>query len=254
MLTQSGLTSMEQQLVRSVMSNDLSDLKKLAATLRDQFGAVHDREKRKGKGDQKGRWGWGQRSSYMAESYMAEDENPVVTDETTENAEYDEELYDENYEEMPEGPEGTQLEEDIVAWYADQGIHAQTCSAEDLELIYDTVEHKAAAFNSRHRQLIEATQFLRATACTSPTTTRHHRRGRPKFWLRSRGRGAELVDSRDTGNETGSARREKEDSKAKARTRTRARFRARGMMANHRRALRDRHRDHQASPGLSTSR
>ena len=141
MLTQSGLTSMEQQLVRSVMSNDLSDLKKLAATLRDQFGAVHDREKRKGKGDQKGRWGWGQRSSYMAESYMAEDENPVVTDETTENAEYDEELYDENYEEMPEGPEGTQLEEDIVAWYADQGIHAQTCSAEDLELIHDTVEH-----------------------------------------------------------------------------------------------------------------
>ena len=106
MLTQSGLTSMEQQLVRSVMSNDLSDLKKLAATLRDQFGAVHDREKRKGKGDHKGRWGWGQRSSYMAESYMAEDENPVVTDETPENAEYDEELYDENYEEMPEGPEG----------------------------------------------------------------------------------------------------------------------------------------------------
>ena len=97
MLTQSGLTSMEQQLVRSVMSNDLSDLKKLAATLRDQFGAVHDREKRKGKGDHKGRWDWGQRSSYMAESYMAEDENPVVTDETSENSEYDEELYDENY-------------------------------------------------------------------------------------------------------------------------------------------------------------
>ena len=63
------------------------------------------------------------------------------------------------------------------------------------------------------------------------------------------------MDSRDTGNETGSARREEEDSKAKARTRTRARFRTRGsMMANHRRALRDRHRDHQASPGLSTSR
>ena len=151
MLTQSGLTSMEQQLVRSVMSNDLSDLKKLAATLRDQFGAVHDREKRKGKGDHKGRWGWGQRSSYMAESYMAEDENPVVTDETPENAEYDEEIYDENYEEMPEGPEGTQLEEDIVAWYADQGIHAQTCSAEDLELIYDTVEHETAAFYSRQQ-------------------------------------------------------------------------------------------------------
>ena len=151
MLTQSGLTSMEQQLVRSVMSNDLSDLKKLAATLRDQFGAVHDREKRKGKGDHKGCWGWGQRSSYMAESYMAEDENPVVTDETPENAEYDEELYDENYEETPEGPEGTQLEEDIVAWYADQGIHAQTCSAEDLELIYDTVEHETAAFYSRQQ-------------------------------------------------------------------------------------------------------
>ena len=151
MLTQSGLTSMEQQLVRSVMSNDLSDLKKLAATLRDQFGAVHDREKRKGKGDHKGRWGWGQRSSYMAESYMAEDENPVVTDETPENAEYDEEICDENYDEMPEGPEGTQLEEDIVAWYADQGIHAQTCSAEDLELIYDTVEHETAAFYSRQQ-------------------------------------------------------------------------------------------------------
>ena len=109
MLTQSGLTSMEQQLVRSVLGNDLSDLKKLASTLRDQFGAVHDREKRKGNGDHKGRWGWGQRSSYMAESYMAEDENPVVTDEIPEHADYDEETYDEDYEETTEGPEGTQL-------------------------------------------------------------------------------------------------------------------------------------------------
>ena len=31
---------------------------------------------------------------------MAEDENSVVTDETPQNAEYDEELCDENYEEM----------------------------------------------------------------------------------------------------------------------------------------------------------
>ena len=77
MLTQSGLTPMEQQLVCLVMNNDLSDFKKLAMRLRERCAT-----RRRGKAEETIKaCSWGRRSSYLAESYMAEDENPVVTDE-----------------------------------------------------------------------------------------------------------------------------------------------------------------------------
>ena len=62
MLAQAGLSQMEQQLVRTVLKNDLSQSKELAKTLREQFGQVHEREKGKGRGKDfggKSRWqGW----------------------------------------------------------------------------------------------------------------------------------------------------------------------------------------------------
>ena len=72
LLTQAGLTHLEQQLTRSVMHNDLGDLKKLGQTLRDQFGSVHNREwhRKGGKGDHRGRrfpWNF-QSSAYMVDT------------------------------------------------------------------------------------------------------------------------------------------------------------------------------------------
>ena len=161
LLLQSGVTSMEQQLIRSTMNNDLADLKKLSATLRDQFGGVHDRERGKGRGksEHKGRWNWNKGyHSYMAESSAGGDESTTAypeggtTYEESEVWDYNEDYHDENEEwPMDTAEEETRLEEDIVSWYADQGLHAQTCSPEDLELIYDTVESESLAFFARQQ-------------------------------------------------------------------------------------------------------
>ena len=150
LLTQSGLSHMEQQLIRTAMNNDLSDMRRLGQTLRDQFGTVHEREKqRKGKGDHRGKSWWNR--GYT--SYLAENPEEIVDVETqnenygpTEN--YDEEIYDEDaeYQEI-EGEE--EFEQEIVAWFVEQGIHPQTCGADDLEMLYDTVEAEAVAFYSR---------------------------------------------------------------------------------------------------------
>ena len=53
LLQHAGLGHLEQQMVRTVCQNDLSDMDRLANTLRDQFGTLHEREtnRRKGKGN-----------------------------------------------------------------------------------------------------------------------------------------------------------------------------------------------------------
>jgi len=74
MLTQAGIGHMETQLVRSVMQNDLSDHKKLAQTLRDQFGTLHEKERAKGRGkdgSHKGWNSWPRSYGYMADSSTA---------------------------------------------------------------------------------------------------------------------------------------------------------------------------------------
>ena len=153
MLQQAGLTNMETQLVRTVLANDLSDIKKLTQTLRDQYGQVHEREKHKGrgKGHGKGSWNWPRNYGYLAESDSVSQETTEAA--TTIDEDYYDDAEDDYYEEGEEWQEAEgelQLEE-IVAWYTEQGIHPQTCSAEDLELIYDTVETEAAAYFTRQQ-------------------------------------------------------------------------------------------------------
>lgn len=154
MLQQAGLTNMETQLVRTVLANDLSDIKKLTQTLRDQYGQVHEREKHKGrgKGHGKGSWNWPRNYGYLAESDSVSQETTEAA--TTIDEDYYDDAEDDYYEEGEEWQEAEgelQLEEEIVAWYTEQGIHPQTCSAEDLELIYDTVETEAAAYFTRQQ-------------------------------------------------------------------------------------------------------
>ncbi len=159
MLAQAGLSQMEQQLVRTVLKNDLGQSKELAKTLREQFGQVHERERGKGRGKDYGggkqRWhGWNRNHghSYMAEIDETEDTTTAVSTaaDETEWDYYDGEEYQEAVETY-DGDDDNSLEEDIVAWYAEQGIHSQTCSPEDMELIYDTVEYEAAAYFTRQQ-------------------------------------------------------------------------------------------------------
>lgn len=46
LLRHAGLGRLEEQMVRAVCQNDLSDMTKLCGTLRDQFGQTHERENR----------------------------------------------------------------------------------------------------------------------------------------------------------------------------------------------------------------
>ena len=154
MLTQAGLTNMEVQLIRATLKNDLKDLKQLAKVLRDQFGQVHERERsRKGKGDSRYRgWNnWGKGQSYMAENVEENGDSGGAAEDYVTAETYDmEEHYDDEIEGAEAEMEET-FEEDIVAWFADQGIHTQTCGMEDLEVIYDTVETEAAAYFARQQ-------------------------------------------------------------------------------------------------------
>ena len=156
MLQQAGLTNMETQLVRTVLANDLSDTKRLTQTLRDQYGQVHERERNKGrhKGQGKGSWNWNRNYGYLAESDITTQEPSEITAnlvDDEENFDYTEEEHYEEGDEWLDNDGEVKLEEEIVAWYSEQGIHTQTCSAEDLELIYDTVETEAAAYFTRQQ-------------------------------------------------------------------------------------------------------
>ena len=83
-LIHAGLGHLEQQMVRTGCQNDLSDLEKLANTLRDQFGTVHERESRskggKGKGD--GYRGWKSSAGWSSSYYAGEVVDEAATDET----------------------------------------------------------------------------------------------------------------------------------------------------------------------------
>ena len=88
----------------------------------------------------------------MAETTEEYEDATTAASPVAEDSEWDtndgEEYYD--GEEIYEADDNS-LEEDIVAWYAEQGIHTQTCSPEDMELIYDTVEYEAAAYYTRQQ-------------------------------------------------------------------------------------------------------
>ena len=148
-----------------------------------------------------------------------------------------------------------------MAWYADQGIHAQTCSAEDLELIYDTVEHdtvehETAAFYSRQQAAHRGYSVPASNSLYQSNNNQTPQERQAKVFgceaedeVQSLWTAGTLATRLDLPEEKRRIQRQRQEQG------TRARFRVRGsMMANHRRALRDRHRDHQASPGLSTSR
>eukprot|EP00435_Cladocopium_sp_Y103_P043870 s7_g12.t1 len=162
LLQHAGLSHLEMQMIRTVCQNDLSNRDKLVTALRDQFGTIHEKETR-GKGG-KGRYDynkpWHQRSSYHAadaneETYdeSANASYPGTTAETYGNNYEDDESYypDEDgsnwtYEDDPKEYE---IEEEVIAWYASQSIDAQTCSAEDLEMMVDAVEVEISAYYNK---------------------------------------------------------------------------------------------------------
>lgn len=115
MLVQAGLSHLEQQMVRTVLSNDLADRKKLMKTLREQFGSIHEREKnRKGKGDVRRPWNWGKGHSYMVDTYDTPEE-PETTFASPDETPYpDEEEDPYGDDEWIEWEEDVSLEEDIV--------------------------------------------------------------------------------------------------------------------------------------------
>ena len=149
MLTQAGIGSMETQLVRSVMQNDLSDHKKLAQTLRDQFGSVHEKERSKGRGKDGSGKGWNSWSrnnyGYMADASttsgtsVAEETYSSVGGSLNEESLYEHEDWTEDPEWLEEtesyydAGDELQIEEDVICWFVEQGVHPQTCSTEDLE-------------------------------------------------------------------------------------------------------------------------
>ena len=154
LLLGAGLGHLEQQMVRTGCQNDLSDMNRLANTLRDQFGAIHDREGRgkgKGKSDRDGR-GWYQRTGYYTSEIV--DAQQYAESYDQENVEHynDEELYvgegDEGYY-YEEDEKEKEIEEEVVAWYASQSIDAQTCSHEDLEMVIEAVEVEMAAYYTK---------------------------------------------------------------------------------------------------------
>ena len=165
-LSQSGLQPMEIQMVRTVCKNDLNK-KNLYRALRDQFGQVHDREKtgkgyHKGYGRGYGKGGWqtgGKSYGYMATS-EEKDEGHGAGGEEMEST-YAEDLAgadweDEGYQnddawahDPTEEAELAELEASVVCWYAEQGISAQTCCDEDLNLIVDAVEAEQLAYYAK---------------------------------------------------------------------------------------------------------
>ena len=45
-----------------------------------------------------------------------------------------------------EANEELQIEEDVICWFVEQGVHPQTCSPEDLDMMYDAVEAETTAY------------------------------------------------------------------------------------------------------------
>lgn len=171
LLQNSGLGQMEMRLVRTVCGNDLSDIQKLCNALRGQYGTIHEKERGQGghrgfkgrswHGSYKGGYGHGKGhgSSYMAEqsedgtspvSGGGSDEPAWTEGEASEWSYADDdwiEVEDEVYH-VDETEEKT-LEENVVCWFSEQGINAQTCSSEDLNMIYDAVDAELTAFYAR---------------------------------------------------------------------------------------------------------
>ena len=163
LLLHAGLGHLEQQMVRTGCQNDLSDLDKVSNILRDQFGNLHDRESRgkggKGRFESKGRYDnkpWYQRNTgYYSETV---DEKPL--DETyyqSEESTHDNTVYygdeeDYHYDEewmVEDDTREKEIEEEVIAWYSTQQVDAQTCSAEDLEMVIEAVEVEVAAYYSK---------------------------------------------------------------------------------------------------------
>ena len=159
-LIHAGLGNLEQQMVRTGCQNDLSDLERLANTLRDQFGSVHERESRskggKGKGD--GYRGWKSSAGWSSSYYAGEIADEAATEETYAGGEGTYEQWpdeedvgypDEDWREEAEDPREREIEEEVVAWYASQSIDAQVCSGDDLELVQDAVEVEMQAYYTK---------------------------------------------------------------------------------------------------------
>ena len=154
LLGHSGLGQLEMQMVRTGCGNDLSQLDKLANTLRDQFGSYHERENRGGKGRYQFRpdkkW-FNSGRSYLTDSTSYDgnyDGSEYHTDDTSGWTGQTEEEYgyqesQEDYYEvtsLADDEKEREIEEDVIAWYAGQSVDAQVCSPEDLEMFIEAVE------------------------------------------------------------------------------------------------------------------
>lgn len=164
LLQHSGLGHLEMKMIRTVCGNDLSDLGKLCAALRDQCGSIHEKERggkgfdrrrgwQHGRGSGKGSYGTG----YLAD--VSEDANSPhgggiseehYDDGSTEWSHVDEEWIDVE-DEIDVGGEGEEhlIEENVVCWFAEQGVNAQTCSSEDISMVYDAVDAEISAYYAR---------------------------------------------------------------------------------------------------------
>ena len=164
LLQHSGLGHLEMKMIRTVCNNDLSDLTKLCAALRDQCGTIHEKE-RGSKGFERRR-GWnnhrGSGKGSYSTGYMADvsEEAPSpqsggvseehYDDGSTEWSYVDEEWIDveEDADVIGEGEEQL-IEENVICWFAEQGVNAQTCSTEDMSMVYDAVDAEISAYYAR---------------------------------------------------------------------------------------------------------
>ena len=146
-------------MVRTVCQNDLSDMDRLANTLRDQFGTLHERETNRGKGKGKYEYKpWSQRTGYMTDfaddnsledSSQAGYNNVETYQDSYANHQEDDETYGDDDAAWEDDQREREIEEEVVIWYASQSIDAQTCAQEDLELVVDAVEVEISAYYNR---------------------------------------------------------------------------------------------------------
>ena len=242
LLQHSGLGHLEMKMIRTVCGNDLSDLGKLCAALRDQCGSIHEKERggkgfdrrrgwQHGRGSGKGSYGTG----YLAD--VSEDANSPhgggiseehYDDGSTEWSHVDEEWIDVE-DEIDVGGEGEEhlIEENVVCWFAEQGVNAQTCSSEDISMVYDAVDAEISAYYARGQ--VNQRGFsapVNSSLTMFPVAIYLHKIDRPRFLLRNRGRDVEHVDNKDTGRMTlyapKDAARGRRDGKEKERTKEKA--------------------------------
>ena len=139
LLQHAGLGHLEQQMVRTVCQNDLSDMDRLANTLRDQFGTLHERETNRGKGKGKYEYKpWSQRTGYMTDfaddnsledSSQAGYNNVETYQDSYANHQEDDETYGDDDAAWEDDQREREIEEEVVIWYASQNIDAQTLCA-----------------------------------------------------------------------------------------------------------------------------